>query len=340
MIMPNFTPNTNTAARPHIVVLGTGGTIAATATNATKLTDYSVTEGIDAMLDVVPGIDALASIECIQAFNVDSRYFTNAMLLELAQRVNALQMQANADGIVITHGTDSLEETAYFLNLTLKSAKPVVVTGAMRPGSAISADGPLNLYNAVFLACCAQAHGQGVLVALNNRVHAARFVQKMHTTQADAFESPDQGCLGQVHDNQLHWHQTPCRAHTVDTDFCLEHLEPLPKVDIIYDHQSAGLHLYQAAIDAGAQGIVVAAMGNGSLSAQAEKGLRLAVSHNIVCVRSSRVGGGTVSHSADDDQYGFVSADSLNPQKARILLMLALAKTRDTAQIQDYFNRY
>jgi len=325
---------------PHIVLLGTGGTIAATAPGAATLAGYTVTEGIEALTAAVPGIATLARIECRQVFNEDSRAITNKMLLRLAARADAVLADPDVDGIVITHGTDTLEETAYFLNLTLKTAKPVVVVGAMRPGSAISADGPLNLYNAVFLASQRQAGGLGVLVLLNDRVHAARFVTKSHTTQVDAFDAAEQGCLGQVHDGRLHLYQAPMRAHTLDTDFSLAGFKTLPRVDIIYDHQDAGLHLYQASIQAGVQGIVVAACGNGSLSPQAEKGLRLAVRQGIACVRASRVGSGAVSPGAGDARRGLVCAGSLNPQKARVLLMLALTRTADRAQVQAYFDRY
>ncbi|HWK71696.1 MAG TPA: asparaginase [Burkholderiaceae bacterium] len=327
------------APLPCIVLLGTGGTIASTAGAATALTDYTVTEGIETLLTAVPEITTLAEIRCEQVFNVDSRGITNRMLLKLAARVGTLLADPAVDGIVITHGTDTLEETAYFLNLTTKSGKPVVLTGAMRPGSALSADGPLNLYNAILLASRAEAQGRGVMVALNDRVHAARFVTKTDTTQVETFQSPGPGSLGQIVNGRLHLNQHVEKRHTLGTEFNLAGIRKLPSVDIIYDHQDAGPHLYDASIAAGVQGIVVAACGNGSLSPQAQKGLKRAVKQGIACVRSSRSGSGIVTPSQDDGRRGLVSGDSLNPQKARILLMLALTLSHDRSVIQSCFDR-
>ncbi len=328
---------------PAIALLGTGGTIAATAPQAAAVADYTVTEGVQALLDAVPGINALARLRPQQVFNVDSRNITNAMLLQLGAAVAQLLASDDIDGVVITHGTDTLEETAYFLNLVIQSSKPVVVVGAMRPSSALSADGPLNLYNAVLLAASPQARGQGVLVALNDTVHAARYVRKAHTTHVQAFSSADEGCIGRIHNGRVILSGGVGPLHTSDTEFSIQALhgqEQLPSVDVIYDHQNAGLHLYQASIQAGVRGIVVAALGNGSLSPQAEEGCRLAVAQDIVCVRSSRTGAGLVSASQEDTARRLVSGNTLNPQKARILLMLALTRSNEPAAIQACFDRY
>src|SRR5690606_11057368 len=188
---------------PVIALLGTGGTIAATAPSTTAVTDYTVTEGVQALLSAVPEINALAELRPQQIFNVDSRCIDNAMLLQLGAEVDRLLADDAIHGIVITHGTDTLEETAYFLNLVIKSRKPVVVVGAMRPGSAMSADGPLNLYNAVLLAASPQTQGLGVLVTLNDAVHAARYVRKAHTTHVQAFSSEDDGCIGRIHNGRV-----------------------------------------------------------------------------------------------------------------------------------------
>lgn len=325
---------------PRIVLLGTGGTIAATAASTTVYTDYTVNQEVSSLLSAVPEINTLAALQCSQVFNVESHAITNTMLLALARRVNKELDDPAVDGVVITHGTDTLEETAYFLNLTVKSDKPVVVVGAMRPGSAISADGALNLYNAVLLAGSSQARGHGVLIMLNDRICAARFTSKTHCTQVDAFGSHDQGCLGQIHNGQIHIFQTPLTTHTIHTDFDVKDIKALPWVDIIYDHQDAGPHFYEASIKAGAQGIVIAATGNGSISAQMRKGMTLAAQGNVVCVRSTRVGSGVVSVSEADSALGSVSGNSLNPQKARILLMLVLGQTSDPKRIQTYFDQY
>ncbi|WP_066459248.1 asparaginase [Castellaniella caeni] len=323
---------------PRIVVLGTGGTIASTASDATTLSDYAVTQSVSALLGEDSGIERLMRVEYRQPLNVDSREITNSMLLALAAEVEAQLADPDIDGAVITHGTDTLEETAYFLSLTLQSSKPVVIVGAMRPSSAISADGRLNLYNALVLAASPKARGLGVLVTLNDQFFAARFVSKFHTTRVDAFGAPDQGSLGSVRDGQVHLYQVPVGLHPDAPTFSLAGLARLPDVDIIYDHQSAGLHHYRASIDAQVAGIVVAACGNGSLSPNAQAGLAQAVKAGIACVRSSRVPTGAITHSRFDEAGGLVAAGAHNPQKARILLMLALTVTRERDALQHYFD--
>jgi len=325
---------------PIVALLGTGGTIASTSGDATRLTDYTVTEGADALVAGVPGLEQIARIRCRQLFNVESHAITNTMLLQLAREVNDAARDPEVDGIVITHGTDTMEESAYFLNLTVKSDKPVVLVGAMRPGSAVSADGPLNLYNAVLLAGTRRARNCGVMVVLNDSIHAARFVTKTHATAVDTFGSRDQGCLGWIFNGEAHIVQTPALTHTVHTEFEASGLTSLPPVDILYDHQNAGLHLYRASIDAGVAGIVVAGCGNGNLSPQAIEGVALARSHGIVCVRGTRTGAGAVSPSVRDAAQGLIASNSLNPQKARLLLMLALTKTKEPDEIQRFFDRY
>lgn len=226
------------------------------------------------------------------------------------------------------------------MNLTLKSSKPVVIVGAMRPATALSADGPLNLHSAFRLVTCPDACGKGVLVMLNERIMAARHATKNDTTAVDAFRSCERGNLGQVAGGVVHFFNTPTQLHTLATEFSLAGIGELPQVDIVYDHQGAGVHLYRAAIEAGARGIVLAATGNGSLSPSARAGAELARRHGVMFVRSSRVGQGVVSASGDDELLGLVSANSLNPQKARMLLMLALNKTGDYRAVQKCFDRY
>jgi len=330
-------------ALPRIVLLGTGGTIAATADDATQLHDYRVGTPIDAVLAAVPQVHALAAIRCEQVVNVDSRDIGSAVLLQIARRADALLAQPDVDGLVVAHGTDTLEETAYFLNLVLKTAKPVVLVGAMRPASALSADGPLNLYNAFKVAAEPTAAGRGVMVMMNDRIGAARFATKAATTAVDAFRSAGRGDLGEVAAGSVDFHGDTARRHTLDSEFSLATIEELPLVDILYDHQGAGLHLYRAAIDAGVKGIVVAGTGNGSLSPAARAGAEEARRHGIAVVRASRTGSGTVTPSADDAALGTVAANSLNPQKARILLMLALGGPRgprDAGALQRCFEVY
>ncbi len=331
---------TAASPRPSLLILGTGGTIASTAAHSTALSGYSVTQRVDHLLQAVPEIGDLADVRSEQFCNVDSRAIDNALLLRLAKRVNRLLAQPAVDGIVITHGTDTLEETAYFLNLTVKSRKSVVLTGAMRPASALSADGPLNLYHAVAVAADPSSAGLGVLVLMNDRIIAARFLNKAHTTQVDAFQSPEHGCLGFAHNGRAHIAQAPLARHTASSQFDLKCVKALPQVDIIYDHQSAGTHFYKAAIEAGTKGLVIAAPGNGSLTPNAVKGVSMAKKNGVLCVRATRAFGGMVSPSSSDRAHGLISAHTLNAVKARVLLSLSLTQTTDRQLIQTWFEQH
>lgn len=333
-------PGATCEGLPHVLVLGTGGTIASSGKSATQLHDYEVSATLDDILRAVPQIGDIAAVEGEQVLNVPSHDIDNAMLLQIARRVAAALAAPGVDGVVLTHGTDTLEETAYFLNLVVKSDKPVVVVGAMRPASALSADGPLNLYNAVKLAASPDARGKGVLVLLNDRIVAARHAMKGHTTATDAFRTHEHGTLGEIAAGVVRFFYSPTCRHTLATDFSIDGIERLPPVDIIYDHQGAGGHFYRAAIEAGARGIVLAATGNGSLSAWARAGAQEALKQGVRFVRASRVGHGVVTPLAEDDILHTIAANSLNPQKARMLLMLALTQTSDFRTIQGYFDTY
>ncbi|MGB6008794.1 asparaginase [Castellaniella sp.] len=306
----------------RLLLIGTGGTIAATA-DAHRLTDYQVTEGITAMLAAIPGASGLADIRCEQLFNVDSRALRTAQVLQLARRVQQAVHDDAVDGVVITHGTDSLEETAFLLHLTVRTPKPVVLAGAMRPASAPSADGPLNLINALLAARDPSSHGRGILIVMNDRILAARQAAKGHTTRVDAFGSDGLGVLGAVCDGQVRYqqHPDPLTAPALP----LSGLRSLPAVDIIHDYQDAPLHAYQAAIQAGVRGIVVAGMGNGSLSPAAERGCAQARRKGLICVRASRVPRGPVTAKASDADSGLLASHDLNPLQARVALRLALA---------------
>lgn len=315
----------------RLLLIGTGGTIAAT-TDAHRLTDYQVTEGIESMLAAIPGASQIADISCEQPFNLDSRALRTADVLHLARRVGQASQDPAIDGIVITHGTDTLEETAFFLHLTTPPGKPVVLVGAMRPASAPSADGPLNLLNALRVAAHPDSAGRGVMVAFNDHILAARLCIKQHTSRTDAFGHDGLGVLGRVCDGQVRYHlaATPVPSSVL---FSVRGLRALPAVDILYDYQDAPLHVYQAAVQSGVHGIVVAGMGNGSLSPAALRGCRMAVKRGVVCVRASRVPRGGVTPKASDAPDGLLAAHDLNPLQARIALRLALARGMDHAAI-------
>lgn len=326
---------------PKIVVLGTGGTIASSGAVASQLSDYKVGKGVDALIAAVPELQAVAQFDYEQVSNIESYLIGDEVLLKLARRVNHWLAAPEVSGVVITHGTDTLEETAYFLNLVVQSDKPVVLVGAMRPSTAISADGPLNLYHAVVVAANLQSVGRGVMVVMNDHILAARYVYKAHTTGVEAFVVPEQGALGAVSGRDVQFFNQPTRIHTTGSALHIDPaLESLPVVDIVYDHQGAREYLYAAALEAGAQGIVLAGTGNGSLSGVARIGATLAQDKGAAFVRASHVSQGSVRPSVKDAQYNCIAAQSLSPQKARILLRLALLKTKEREALQDYFNTY
>jgi L-asparaginase type II len=327
----------------NVSILATGGTIAGTGASSTTTVGYTAaTVGIETLIKAVPEITRVANVTGEQVFQIASENMGNEHWLTLARRVNTLLAQASVDGIVITHGTDTLEETAYFLNLVVKSRKPVVLVGSMRPSTALSADGPINLYNAVLLAASTEAAGKGVLVAMNDQIHAARDVTKTNTSTTDTFKATELGMLGYIQGGKPYFYRQMLRKHTVDTEFDIARLESLPQVDIAYAYANVGPVAVEALVAAGAKGLVHAGVGNGSLPAKVKPALQAARAKGVLIVRASRVGQGIVARigEANDDQLDFVVADTLSPQKARILLMLALTRTNSSSDIQRMFYTY
>lgn len=326
---------------PKIAVLATGGTIAGVSASSTNLTGY--TAGVlppEQIMAAVPGLSGMAHLYAEQLASIDSSNMTIALWLQLAERVNGL-LSGDTAGVVITHGTDTMEETAYFLNLVVKSRKPVILVGAMRPASAISADGPLNLLQAITVASSVEARGRGVLLVMNGEINEARDVAKTNTTQVGTFHSANFGPLGAVVGNKAVFYREPTRKHTRDTEFDVRGLNALPKVEIIYSYVDAGLDALCGILAAKPDGIVVAGVGNGTLPLVLADKLATASASGIAVVRSSRVGSGPVTPEPDHDAVpGFVAADTLSPQKARILLMLALTKTRENGEIARMFQSY
>ena len=328
---------------PNVMILATGGTIAGTGATSTTTVGYTAAKvGVDRLIEAVPELKKVANVKGEQVFQIASENMNNEYWLKLAKRVNQLLAQPDVDGIVITHGTDTIEETAYFLDLTVHSDKPVVIVGAMRPSTAISADGPINLYNAVTLADSKEAIGKGVLVAFNDQINAGREVTKTNTSTADTFKTPELGMLGYMQDNAAHFYRLPLRKHTTESEFDVSNLDSLPQVDIVYGYANYNRIALDAFVAAGAKGIIHAGVGDGSISDTVKPGLIEARQKGVLIVRSSRVGQGIVARNgeANDDQLDFVVSDTLNPQKARILLMLALTKTNDSKAIQKMFYTY
>jgi L-asparaginase type II len=331
------------APLPKVVILATGGTIAGTGATSTTTVGYTAaTVGVQSLIKAVPELAKVAQVSGEQVFQIASENMSNEHWLTLAKRVNVLLARADVDGIVITHGTDTLEETAYFLDLVVKSRKPVVLVGAMRPSTALSADGPINLYNSVLLAASPEAVGKGVLVAMNDQIQAARDITKTNTSTLDAFRTPELGMLGYIQGSKPFFYRQSTRKHTVDTEFDIAGLNALPMVEIVYGYANVGPVAVDAFVAAGARGIIHAGVGDGSLAAKVLPALKAARQKGAIVVRASRVGQGILARNgeANDDELDFVAADTLNPQKARILLMLALTRTSSSKEIQRMFYTY
>jgi L-asparaginase len=331
------------AKKATVAILATGGTIAGAAPSGTQSGYESGKVTIDAMIKGVPGMSDLANIRGEQVANVGSQDMSFDIMMKLARRINALLGSGEVDGIVITHGTDTMEETAFFLNLTVKSEKPVVLVGSMRPSTALSADGPLNLYNAVALAANPDAAGRGVLVVMNDWIHAAHSLIKTSTTAVQTFLSPVRGLAGTIDYGKADFFGKPVWKHTVNSEFNVEKVEKLPRVDIIYGDADMSPDLIDAAVASGARGLVIAGVGNGNMNkVSLDAAARAVKEKNVVVVRSSRVATGRVGRNVEikDDELGFIASDELNPQKARVLLSLALLKKRSLPELQRLFEEY
>ena len=328
--------------KPNIVILATGGTIAGAAATGTQPGYTSGAVTIDAMLTAVPGIKDLANIKGEQISNVGSQDMSFDIMLTLAKRINQLLATGDVDGIVVTHGTDTMEETAYFLNLVVKGDKPVVMVGSMRPSTAVSADGPLNLYNAVGVAVDPNTKGRGVLVVMNDWIHAAHSLTKTSTTAIQTFMSPLRGLVGVASYGKNDYFNTPRWKHKTQSEFDIANVTKLPRVDIVFACADMPADLIDASVANGAKGIVIAGVGNGNMNKASLEAAARAVKKGVVVVRSTRVATGTVGRNVEvnDDELGFVASDELNPQKSRILLSLALLKPRKTAEIQNLFTSY
>ena len=330
------------AAKPNIHILATGGTIAGTGSSATSTSYTSGQVASGALLDAVPGLNSIANITGEQVVKIGSQDMSNEVWLTLAKKVNELLNRPDIDGIVITHGTDTMEETAYFLNLTVKSDKPVVITGAMRPSTALSADGPLNIYNAVVTACAKESKGKGVLIAMNGLILGAESAVKMNTVDVETFQAPNSGALGYIFNGKAFYNQATLKKHTTQSVFDVNQLTTLPKVGIVYSYSNIEADMVSPMLNEGYRGIIHAGVGNGNIHKNIFPILIEARKKGILVVRSSRVPTGptTLDAEVNDANYEFVASGELNPQKSRILLMLSLTKTSDWKQIQQYFEEY
>ena len=334
------------AAKPalaHVVILATGGTIAGVQPKEGEPGYKSGSLSIDSLIKGAPGIEKLARLDGEQIASIGSQDMNDVVWGKLARRANELLAQPDVDGIVVTHGTDTLEETGFFLGLVLKSDKPVVLVGSMRPATSLSADGPLNLYNAVAVAADPASKGHGVLVVVNDDVHTGRDIHKTNTTAVQTFVSVTRGTIGKVYYGKVRYGYTPNFKSTVTSEFATAPRSIFPpRVDIVFAHEGCDGTMVKAAVAAGAKGIVLAGVGDGNATTDMINALSEAAKSGIVVVRASHVGFGTVRRNVelDDDKLGFVAGMDLNPQKARVLLRVALTQTNDVKQIQKYFEEY
>jgi L-asparaginase len=330
------------SAKPKIRILATGGTIAGVAQSATSSAYAAGQVGIQTLINAVPEIKNLADVSGEQICNIGSQDMNDEVWLKLAKRINQLLNDEGYDGVLITHGTDTMEETAYFLSLTVHSDKPVILVGSMRPSTAISADGPGNLYNGVAALVTPESKGKGVMVCMNDQLFDAKSVFKSHTTDCATFKGGIYGQIGNVYNGKAYYLQTPGYCHGSASEFSVDNIDRLPQVGIVYGYANASALPMQAFVDAKFDGIVLAGVGDGNFYKDVFDVAVKAQNSGIQIVRSSRVPTGPTNQNAevDDNKYHFVASMNLNPQKARVLLMLALTKTHDWQQIQKYYEQY
>ncbi|MEO8250372.1 MAG: type II asparaginase [Burkholderiales bacterium] len=330
------------AAKPNVVVLATGGTIAGAGASAASSATYTAAKvPVEKLLAGLPELADVANVKGEQVFQIASESMTNQHLMTLGKRISALVKQADVDGIVVTHGTDTLEETAYFLSLVIHTEKPIVVVGSMRPGTALSADGALNLLDAVTVAGSKDARGKGVLVTMSDEIQSGRDVSKTVNIKTHAFLS-QWGPLGMIVEGKNYWFRAPVKRHTMQSEFNIDEMTDLAPVEIVYAYQNVPTTAYEAVGKTGIKALVHGGTGNGSVAAQLVPVLQGLRGQGVQIIRSSRVWNGFVLRNAEqpDDKYDWVVAHDLKPQKARILAAVALTKNLDSKELQRVFWEY
>ena len=325
----------------RIHILAMGGTIAGSAGDAAATTGYQAgAVGVEELLSAVPQARQVAQVTGEQLAAIDSKDITAGLQRKLVARVRDLLLDSGVDGIVITHGTDTLEESAYLLDLVHFADKPVVITGAMRPATALSADGPLNLLDAVRVAVCDSARDRGVLVVLNNEIHSARLVTKTSAMAVETFQSPNGGAIGVINDGQVFFYHSPDRYHLPHALRVSEQLterDVWPYVPVLYGHSDDDGRLVRMVMEQGAKGLVYAGMGNGSIPERVEKELTTAVKTGVIVVRASSSVSGMVTKAEDSyEKAGFIASGLLNPRKARLLLQIALLCGKDAVDLRNF----
>jgi L-asparaginase len=327
---------------PRVIILATGGTIAGAGASSDRAGYTAGKIPIDDLIGTIPTVKKIASITGEQVASVGSQDMTVEIWKKLAIRINEIFSRNEADAVVITHGTDTQEETAYFLDLVVPSNDPVVLTGSMRPATAISADGPKNLYDAITVAIDPKTKGKGVLVCFNEGIFDARDVMKLSTTKTNAFGSPNTGAIGQAYDGKVEYYQTSLREVAPISSVLISKDTKFPRVDIVYMYADAPSDQIDMLIGKKVDGIVIAGVGNGNFNKAYMDAVKRAVAAGIIVCRASRTPSGRVvlHDEINDDELGTIVSDDLTPQKARILLMLGLLKTKDKKQLQKIFFTY
>ena len=328
---------------PRVIVLGTGGTIQSKGATRMVLNDYRAGRfEINELLALTPEINQLARIEAIQFANIGSPSMTPELWKSLSEKINTMAYeQPDIAGFVITHGTNTLEETAFFLHLTVRTDKPVLVVGAQRPSTSISADGPQNLYQAVQAAIDPDSRNRGVMICMNQQLTSAREGTKSSTYKVEAFNARDLGVLGVVDPDGVQYFRKPFRRHTVLSEFDIAKITSFPRVDVVDSYAAAPREMIDFLVSSGAKGIVLSGHGAGGSSPAQAEAMAEAVKKGVAVVNASRTGSGRVIASARNLEAGIVPGDNLLPHKARILLMLALASDLSTeAELTRVFEQY
>lgn len=324
-----------------IIVVATGGTIAGIGEKGKTVAYHAGEIDIDDILVTIPNVKKLAYIEIVQFMNVDSNEMNQDTWIELSNTINKIVKRDDVDGVVVTHGTDTIEETSYFLNLTINSDKPIVLTGAMRPATATSADGPYNLYQAIALAANDEAKGHGAMVLFSNTIYSGRDIQKVNNYKIDAFDQKSFGCLGYMQDERAYFFSKTFKTHTYESIFAQEALTKLKNVAIAYYYAGADENILDY-LAQNNEGIILVGSGNGNYSkAWIEMIEKCYQKYGTIFVRASRVPLGIVfSDHVFDPNQRCISSNTLSAQKARILLMLALSKTKDFKELKSIFKKY
>lgn len=327
-------------SKPRIAILATGGTIAGAASAATQASYIPGVVSLEQIISSVPDLTKLAHLNGIQVCNISSQNITPEIWLKLYRISDSLFSNNIADGIVITHGTDTMEETAYFLNLTVRHKRPIVLTGSMRPSTSLSADGPFNLYNAVALASSPASAGKGVMVVMNDFILSADDVTKTHTLNTDAFSCPNLGPMGYMRDGKPVFFRESILRHTTNSEFDITNIKELPQVEILYSYAFSSAIGLRAFIDYGVKGIIIAGVGHGNYNREYAKEMERGYRAGVRFVRTSRIIRGGVDKAAEEFDLKHPVARLKSPQKARILLILALTKGSTSSEIQRIFDEY